>query len=165
MFTEKGYTATSVRAIAAAVGVDAALVIRYFGSKERLFVETIQLPGFIERALEGPIEGLGERIVAAMFAGDLEARLSVFGAQMRAADSDSIRKMMRETSERTFFEPLVQLLGGPDARLRGRLIGAQVIGLLTTLTLGENEELSPANRDLLIKTYGRAVQALIETPT
>jgi AcrR family transcriptional regulator len=165
MFTENGYFGTSVRAIAASAGVDAALVIRYFGSKERLFLETVQLPSFLEQALRGPLEGMGERIVAAVFTGDVEARLSVFDALTRASGSDSVREKMRETGDRTFFAPLVGRLEGPDARLRARLIGAQINGLLSVLAQGQDEELSESNRDALIVTYGRAVQALVDPPT
>ncbi|MGA8329669.1 MAG: TetR family transcriptional regulator, partial [Mycobacterium sp.] len=48
MFAAEGYERTTLRAIAADVGVDAALVIRYFGSKQDLFATaaefTIELP-------------------------------------------------------------------------------------------------------------------------
>ncbi|MCL2585930.1 MAG: TetR/AcrR family transcriptional regulator, partial [Streptosporangiales bacterium] len=40
-FAERGYDAASLRAIAAEAEVDPALVIHYFGSKEKLFVETM----------------------------------------------------------------------------------------------------------------------------
>ena len=47
-FGADGYERTTLRAVAADVGVDAALVSRYFGSKPDLFAEatdfTIQLP-------------------------------------------------------------------------------------------------------------------------
>jgi AcrR family transcriptional regulator len=47
-FGAEGYERTTLRAIAADVGVDAALVIRYFGSKQDLFAEAadfrIELP-------------------------------------------------------------------------------------------------------------------------
>ena len=47
-FAEEGFDRTTLRAIAADVGVDAALVIRYFGSKQDLFATatefTIELP-------------------------------------------------------------------------------------------------------------------------
>jgi hypothetical protein len=98
-----------------------------------------------------------------VFAGDVDARVSVFGALMRASDSDSIRQQMRTAGELTFVEPLVRLLHGPDAELRARLIGAQINGLLSALALGDNG-LSTARRELLISTYGRAVQALIDKP-
>jgi AcrR family transcriptional regulator len=164
LFTENGYAGTSVRAIAAAAGIDAALVIRYFGSKESLFLETVKFPSFLEQAFDGPRESLGERIVAAVFSGDFEGRLSVFNALIRAADSDSIREKMNEARDRTFFEPLLRHLEGPQTRLRVRLIGAQLTGLLFVLATADDEELAARDRDQLIRTYGRAVQALLDPP-
>jgi AcrR family transcriptional regulator len=38
-FAREGYDRTSIRAVAAAAGIDPALVIRYFDNKERLFAE------------------------------------------------------------------------------------------------------------------------------
>src|SRR5260370_39813602 len=47
-FAEEGFERTTLRAVAADVGVDAALVIRYFGSKQDLFAAAadfaIELP-------------------------------------------------------------------------------------------------------------------------
>jgi AcrR family transcriptional regulator len=43
-FGERGYAATSLRAVAAAAAVDPALVLHYFGSKQALFVAAIDLP-------------------------------------------------------------------------------------------------------------------------
>jgi AcrR family transcriptional regulator len=47
-FGSDGYQSTTLRAVAADVGIDAALIIRYFGTKQKLFAEaaefTINLP-------------------------------------------------------------------------------------------------------------------------
>jgi AcrR family transcriptional regulator len=42
-FATEGYDRTTLRAIAADVGVDAALVIRYFGSKQNLFAAAAEI--------------------------------------------------------------------------------------------------------------------------
>ena len=42
-FGTEGYDRTTIRAIAADVGVDAALVLRYFGSKQELFAAAADL--------------------------------------------------------------------------------------------------------------------------
>lgn len=44
LFAERGYSGTSVRAVAAGAGVDAALVHHYFGTKEQLFRDSLQVP-------------------------------------------------------------------------------------------------------------------------
>ena len=43
LFAENGYARTSVREIASEASVDPALVIRHFGSKEQLFMETMEV--------------------------------------------------------------------------------------------------------------------------
>ena len=43
-FAEQGFGGTTIRAVAAAAGVDAALVHHYFGTKDDLFVAALELP-------------------------------------------------------------------------------------------------------------------------
>ena len=44
LFSRNGIDRTSIRAVAAGAGVDAALVHHYFGTKQQLFAAAIQLP-------------------------------------------------------------------------------------------------------------------------
>src|SRR5258706_15310717 len=66
-FSERGFDGASIRAIATSAGVDPALVHHYFGSKDQLFVATMQLPidpsQFLPKVFEGGIDGVGERLV------------------------------------------------------------------------------------------------------
>ncbi len=43
-FAEKGFRGTTIRAVAAAAGVDPALVHHYFGTKDDLFVAALEIP-------------------------------------------------------------------------------------------------------------------------
>src|SRR5688500_2086155 len=45
MFADLGYDRTTIRAVAKAAGVDAGLVMHYFGSKDELFARAATLPG------------------------------------------------------------------------------------------------------------------------
>lgn len=44
LFAERGYRATSVRAIAAAAGVTPAMIHHFFGSKQQVFLAAIRMP-------------------------------------------------------------------------------------------------------------------------
>ena len=44
LFARNGIRNTSIRAVAAAAGVDSALVHHYFGTKEQLFAAAIDIP-------------------------------------------------------------------------------------------------------------------------
>ena len=48
-FAELGFTGASIRKIASTAGVDAALVHHYFGSKEKLFLATVEVPSTCPR--------------------------------------------------------------------------------------------------------------------
>src|SRR4029453_18775916 len=66
-FAERGYDQASIRAIATGAGVDPALVHHYFGTKEQLFLATVEAPiapGAVVRAvLAGDEAQLPERLL------------------------------------------------------------------------------------------------------
>lgn len=160
MFPEGGYTGTSVRDIAAAAGVDAALVIRHFGSKERLFLETMQLELDAQPLLDGPIDTLGERYIAFVTTPDEQVR-GIFLALLRASQSDGVAPRLREIHETAFVAPLLSRLEGPDAELRARLAAALVGGLLYALWVVGDERLLAADPAELAHRYGSLLQKLI----
>jgi AcrR family transcriptional regulator len=67
-FARGGYAGATIRVIAATAGVDPALVIHYFGSKDALFGATLQMPGGVaDRMLavfDGPRDQLARRLVS-----------------------------------------------------------------------------------------------------
>src|SRR5207302_10177907 len=62
LFSEAGYDRTTIRAVAAEAGVDPALVMHYFGSKEELFAAAIRVD--LEDMVVGPEEELADRLLA-----------------------------------------------------------------------------------------------------
>jgi AcrR family transcriptional regulator len=160
LFSERGYAATSVRDIAAAAGADPALVIRHFGSKEKLFLDTVQLGLEPQPLLEGPLETLGERFLEYVLTADDRVR-GVFLALLRASDADEIGPRLREIHDETFVAPLLSRLDGPDAELRARLAAALVGGLLYSLWVVGDDRLAAADPRDLIRRYGGLLQSLI----
>ena len=66
-FAERGFDRTSIRAIATSAGVDPALVHHYFGTKDELFLATVQAPMdpavLLPRVLDGDVKELPERLL------------------------------------------------------------------------------------------------------
>jgi AcrR family transcriptional regulator len=66
LFARNGIASTSIRAVAAAAGVDSALVHHYFGTKEKLFAAAVRVPidpmDIIGPLRETPVEELGHKI-------------------------------------------------------------------------------------------------------
>lgn len=164
-FMRAGYAATSVRGVAGAAGIDPALVIRHFGSKEQLFLETVDVEGPFAPALDGPLEGLGERLVALVLDERLSSVLRTpYRAMIRATDSAAVREQLVAAMEATLARPLAERLDGPDATLRAHLVAAQVGGLLEALVILEDPVVVGADRESLSRWYGAAVSTLLTPP-
>lgn len=161
MFAEHGYDGASVRAIAGEAGIDPALVIRHFGSKEELFLEVMQAGPGIREVIHGPIDAVGRRMVAYF--------LSEEGAQFRnailpltqAAHHPRIGKELHQRSKELFMDPLAERLEGEDREVRVMLAAAQMSGLLNALFVQRRDELITASGEKIIEIYGDAMQAVL----
>ncbi|MBB6118247.1 TetR family transcriptional regulator [Nocardiopsis algeriensis] len=160
LFRERGFARTTVREIAAQAGVDPALVIRHFGTKELLFLETMRLSMNDEPLLDVPPERLGERFVEVLLDGDEPSR-EIFLALVRGSGEPRIAARLKETHEKAFVEPLRARLTGPDAETRARMAGALVAGLLYSLWVAGDERLLAADRSELVTRYGALVQQVL----
>lgn len=161
LFSDGGYAATSVRDIAARAGVDPALVIRHFGSKERLFLATMHIEAEHQVLLEGPVETLGERFIELVTSADDRVR-GVFLALLRAGDGGGqIGLRLHDFHEDAFVMPLLGRLEGPDAEVRSRLAAALVGGLLYSLWVVGDERLAATDQSEIVRRYGALLQQLI----
>lgn len=164
LFGERGFGGTSVRDIGRAAGVDAALVIRHFGSKEALFVAIMSMDGNFSAFTDVPLDGLGRAVVRRLIGRRDDSARRFYTALMRAADRPAIRDAALASISASIVDPLSARLAGPDARLRARLVAAQVIGLLNGLWVLDDPDLLGADQEALIARYGDAVQALVDDP-
>ncbi len=166
LFAERGFGETGVREIAALAGVTPALVIRYFGSKEQLFLETMDLETDFTALMRGPLDGLGEAVVSFLVShasrAASEAKVGTFAALMRATDRPAVRASLVRSLERDVVAPLAPRMSGPDADLRARLVSAQLTGLLCALELVDDPGLHGTDPALLARVYGRSIQLLID---
>ena len=160
LFHDRGYAGSSVRDIAAAAGTDPALVIRHFGSKEQLFLDTIESRSVVQPLATGPLETLGRDFVRFLLEPEDQVR-GVYLALVRASDGEGMGSRLREMHEADFVLPLRARLTGPDADLRARLAAALAGGLLYSLWLVGDEGLVGADPEEIIERYGAALQELL----
>jgi AcrR family transcriptional regulator len=164
IFDDRGFASTSVRAIAAAAGVDPALVIRHFESKERLFVEVMGLNSQSGPDLDVPLPALGRTLAAYVLAPERDAERRAYATMVRASDHDEVRANLREAAKALFIDRLARRLPGPDAAVRAELIAAQTGGLMQAwATVGETLD-DLAGRERVVDLYGAAIQALVDAP-
>jgi AcrR family transcriptional regulator len=128
-FGKYGYEGTSVRDIAGDVGVDAALVYRYFGSKEALFNDVSGAGKIFEPLLDEPVETIPDWFCALLMGPPSEGDfphpvLSV----LRSSDRDEAVARLRADFTDVFSHRLAARLDGPDADLRAELLAAWMLG-------------------------------------
>jgi len=134
-FSRDAYENVGTRDIAADAGVDAALVNRYFGSKEKLFDEAIEDAFAIKDHFDAlDMSRFGETITTMVIDGSAERRAAGFdalGILLRSSGSPATHARVSDRFHADFVLPLARLLRGRDAELRAALIASHLIGLAT----------------------------------
>jgi AcrR family transcriptional regulator len=163
-FGNRGYGATSLRAVARTAGVDPALVTHFFGSKSGLFTAALELPIdpqlLVPALLAAGVDGLGERIVRT-FLGvwDATPGQGPMLAMLRSAVShEDSATMLRELLTRVLLRPLADGAGGDDPDLRAALLASQIVGLAITRYVLKLEPVASGTADELAPVYGRTLQ-------
>ena len=133
-FAELGYDRATIRSIAREAGVDPALVIRFYGSKDALFREAMTLPPAAAEALgrlaDGPRESVGRRL-AELIVGLLEnpaTRPILVGRIRSAASHPDAAELVRETVTRDLGR-LTAALTEDEPEVRAVLAGTHIVGL------------------------------------
>ena len=162
-FAEKGFAGTTIRAVAADAGVDAALVHHYFGTKDDLFVAALELPvdprEAIAPALVGGPDGAGERLLR-VFLGiwDDPANTHVFVALARTLLDPSAGHLLREGFLPVVLHPVGRTLGLDRPDLRMSLVASQMIGIVLGRYVLALEPLASLPADVVVAAYAPTIQ-------
>jgi AcrR family transcriptional regulator len=169
-FAERGYEAVSIRAVARGAEVDPALVHRFFGSKEELFIAAMELPvspsALVATLLVDGVDDLGERLVARLLAVFDDPRsFAPFLALIRGAVSnEQAAAMLREFVTREILGRLAAA-ASPDApALRASLAGSQVIGLAMARYVVGVPPLAGADPATVAACVGPTIQRYLTGP-
>lgn len=168
-FAQQGYAATSVRGIASAAGVDSALVHHYFGTKEDLFVASLELrvdPRVIAPTItaEGR-DRAGERLVRLLLSvwDDEESRLPLM-ALVRSIFEPEGKALVPEAFGRLILGPVSEALDLDEPERRMALVGSQLVGIVVLRYVAGIEPLASAPAETLVATYAPVVQGYLTGP-
>jgi AcrR family transcriptional regulator len=130
-FAAQGYEHAGVREIAADAGVTAALINRYFGSKEGLFADVIDHALDVGSLIEGDRAALAERLARAVVHGrtdiapDRDIPLLLL---LHSIDEPRAAELLTTTLNQHMLPSLAECIGGPDADVRAAMVIAQMLG-------------------------------------
>jgi AcrR family transcriptional regulator len=161
LFVASGYERATVRAIAQAAGVDAGLVMHYFGSKQELFDRVTHGAGPLP-ALTGPPSQVAEQVLAQL-ADSLETEPVQSLAVLRSMLTHP--EAAHSLGERTlrYRAQLAGAIPAPDADLRAALISAIILGVAVDRHLLKTGGLDTATPDEIIALL-RPVLHTLTTP-
>ncbi|MFC7528225.1 TetR family transcriptional regulator [Actinoplanes sp. GCM10030250] len=164
-FAEKGYDGASIRAIATGAGVDPALVHHYFGTKEKLFLASVEAPfspiDLIGEAADGDRAELGARLVR-VFVRVWDGPAGAAGVALlrSAVGSEWTTKLFREFILTQILRRAVPKLGldAEEGRLRMTLAASQLVGLAMARYVIKVEPLASAPPEAIVAALGPTVQ-------
>jgi AcrR family transcriptional regulator len=164
LFAERGYTGATMRGIAAEAGVDAALVVHFFGNKATLLAEAVEWP--FDPAVEMPkllVDGkrhAGRHLVQLFVrTWDEEGTRDPILTVLRASIVEpQAAEMMGQFLRRRLFAPLMEELGSDHPELRSNLAASQLIGLGLVRYVQRVEPLALAKPEDVVAWYGPTLQ-------
>jgi AcrR family transcriptional regulator len=142
IFFAAGYERTTIRAVASAAGVDAGLVMHYFGSKQELFRQVIDaapvrgITGAPGQAAEQILAALADRLANEPAASLTLLRSMLTNPEAASAASDGMAR---------YEAQMAQAIPADDASLRAAIINAIIVGVMVSRHLIKTDELATAD--------------------
>jgi len=153
-----------MRAIAKEAGVDASLIVHFFGNKLNLFAEAVEWP--FDPEVEMPkllADGrgqVGRNVVALLIRfwdkeGTRSPVLTLLGAAVTETEA---AEMLGEFVRERLFAPLLDRLGSDQPAMRANLLASQLVGLGLVRYVLRYEPLASAKPSQVIDWIGPNVQ-------
>ena len=161
-FALLGYDVAVLRDIARDAGVDVALVKRYFGGKEALFLEALRTSLSPDGVRDWDRASFAHEIATSLADSPHadEARTHRFQFLLRAATSPTTAPLLNVIVHDRFLGPIREWLGGPDADARARVLAASYIGFLVERLI-RGEALAGREREVFIERVTAIFAALV----
>jgi len=165
LFAADGFERTTIRAVAARAGVDPALVMQHFGSKERLFAESTRWSTEHSTILSATSDSLPAAAIADLLSHfEQEDREAAVALMRNCLTHPASLAVMRDQVMCERKAAVAAQLEGPDAELRACLFAACMIGLGMSRYLIKLEPVASASPEELLRLMEPVLRALIEPP-
>ena len=167
-FAESGYEQTSIRAVAAEAGVNSALVMHFFGSKEALFRAAVTWPfdpAELTQHLLGPSRnGLSERLPRAFLTlwDAPETGRPLLALLRSATGEEGFARLLQEFLVTQVFQHVADVIQGPDRELRVELSVAHLLGVAVMRHVLRMEPIASASLDQLVAWVGPVLERYLE---
>ena len=164
LFARNGIRNTSIRAVAAAAGVDSALVHHYFGTKEKLFAAAVHIPidpmEVIGRLREVPVEELGYTLLSTLLPlWDSDVGVA-FIAALRSILAGSEANLFRSFVQDVIAVEVGQRVDDPpgSGAIRIQFVASQLVGVVMARYILQLEPFASLPADRIARTVAPNLQ-------
>jgi AcrR family transcriptional regulator len=162
LFAQSGYDGVSLRDIASQVNCNVALVSRYFGGKDELFLESVSEGFHLSDIADTNRQLFGQNLARYILSKRKRGALEPLQALLRSTSNPKATALMQDVLETQFVAPLAIWLGGENAKLRAATIAAIIIGIATTRDVLESSSLLTPSLEKSVQTIAPLIQALVD---
>lgn len=164
-FGAHGYDQTTIRGVAAAAGVDASMVMRYFGSKAGLFAAAATADLQVLDLSAVPEARRGEALVRHFVERweDVAHRDELMVLMRTAVTSEAVAAQVQAVLTHQIIGP-VAALGASDADERGAFIATQLLGLALCRYILLQEPLASLPRAQVVAAVAPSIQRYLTAP-
>jgi AcrR family transcriptional regulator len=163
VFGEVGYERATIRGIAAAANVDKSSIVKYFGTKQKLFEEavtwTIPIHDVVSEDPSQTAQNLARGMLAAWAADPNSPMAVLLRASMTSEDAAQI---LRTHITYHAISAIATTINTPDARLRAALIGAMLMGIASQRYLLRMPDLVDVDTEHILRLITPALRAVID---
>ncbi|GII64559.1 TetR family transcriptional regulator [Sphaerisporangium krabiense] len=157
LFATKGFERTTIRAVAAQAGVDPALVMQHFGSKQRLFDAATAAESEPTPEADTLLESLLNTLEFKLHDQGRERMAMLRSMLTHPEATERVRVGLDHQSER-----IAAALPGGDAGLRGDLAASLMLGVRIGRDLLGLAHLSDASPDQVLRLMRPVFEALVD---
>ncbi|NKZ11892.1 TetR/AcrR family transcriptional regulator [Mycolicibacterium septicum] len=164
LFSRNGIDKTSIRAIAADAGVDAALVHHYFGTKTQLFAAAIHIPidpmTVIGKLKEVPVEQIGHTLPSILLPlWDSEIGKG-FVATLRSILAGNDVSLVRSFLQEIIIGEIGPRVDNPpgSSRVRIQFVASQLVGVAMARYILELDPFATLPADQIAETIAPTLQ-------
>jgi len=164
LFARNGIDRTSIRAVAAGAGVDAALVHHYFGTKQELFAAAIKLPidpmTVLVPMRETPVEELGYTLPSLL--------LPLWDSELGAGLIATLRSLISGSEvslARSFLQEVISVEVGSrvdnppgSGKVRTQFVASQLMGVVMARYIVQIEPFASLPAEQIAQTIAPTLQ-------
>jgi AcrR family transcriptional regulator len=162
-FAADGYERATIRAIAADAGIDPSMVMRYYGSKEELFVRAAQFDLRLPDLLAVPRGRLGETLIQVFMERWQES--DALPIMLRAAMTNPVAARQLQAIYRDQLAAAVAAVTpAAEAQERAGMVASQVLGLAMCRYVLKFPPLTEMPGDQVAARFGPTLQRYLTDP-